>query len=58
MASRLQDIKKAVFWPDRRTFQDLWPQIKLGLPGIFMTCLDGFGDVAVDTVSGWISTDV
>ena len=49
-----KDIQEAIFWPDRRTFQDLWVQIKLGAAGSFEFAIDAGGNVVIDIISGWI----
>jgi Na+-driven multidrug efflux pump len=51
----LPDIQQAVFMPDKRTFEDLGQFLKLGIPGVMMLCLDAYGNVLVNILSGLIS---
>ena len=38
--SRLESIKEAWYYPTTRTFQNLWPFMKLALPGMLMLVLE------------------
>ena len=38
--SKLDKVKEAWYWPTRRTFQNLWPFMKLALPGMLMLVLE------------------
>ena len=44
--------------PDRRIFNELLEFLKLGIPGVLLLGLDITGNVTVNTLSGWISTEV
>lgn len=38
--SNLEDVKEAWYWPTKRTFVNLWPFMKLSLPGMLMLVLE------------------
>jgi Na+-driven multidrug efflux pump len=54
-SSCIPEIRKSIFLPDRRIFHDLGEYFSLGLPGAFMICIEVYGYIMIDIVSGWIS---
>ena len=54
----LKDIRKAVFWPDRRVFREIPQYLKFGIPGVFLLTLSAYAFVTVNMLSGWISVEV
>ena len=52
------DIKEAVFWPDKRSFQELKQYLSLGLPAAFMFILDNWAGSSVRFFAGYLSVEV
>jgi MATE family multidrug resistance protein len=57
-ASRQTDIKDAWFIPNADTFKNIWPYLKLALPGTLMICLEWWTFEAMTLMAGYISVDV
>jgi MATE family multidrug resistance protein len=54
----LPDIGEAVFWPDRRTFQDLGEYMKIGFASAMMLALDLLAGSALRFSTGYLSVDI
>lgn len=54
----LPDIKEAVFFPDRRSFQDLCEYIRIGLPSALMFALDNWAGSMIRFCTGYLSVDI
>lgn len=54
----LPDIQEAVFWPDRRTFQDLGEYVRIGVASAMMLALDLLAGSAIRFCTGYLSVDI
>lgn len=53
----LKELRKALFWPDMRSFKDLSEYLRLGLPSAFMICLDNWAGSLVMFVAIYVSLE-
>jgi Na+-driven multidrug efflux pump len=52
----LRDIKPAIIWPDARTFKEIRPYLRIGIPAAMMLVLDVWAGSLVIFFSGYISS--
>ena len=54
----LVEIREALFWPDRRCFENLKEYLMLGLPSAFMIGLDCWAGSLVNFFAAYVSVEV
>jgi MATE family multidrug resistance protein len=55
--SSIDEIKEALFYPDRRTFKDLRKYLKLGIPSALMLCLEWWAFEVMSLICGLIGVE-
>ena len=39
-ANYIPEIKKAFFWPTKKSYKDWWPYIRIAIPAVVMQCAE------------------
>lgn len=53
----IEEIREAVFWPDRNCFYGISEYLEIGLPSAVMVCLDGLAWHLMSLTTGYLGVN-
>ena len=57
IASKKEELKAAIFFPNADTFKSLGPYMRLAIPGTMMLCLEWWAYEIITLMAGYISVN-